>query len=103
MIEVRALQGAALVVDGGPRAGHPSLQGGAFDDRALARANLALGNPCWASGLEVLLGPIKLQSESACRVAVAGGADVDIVTLGSEPLTLAHRLGLRNPERFAGY
>ncbi|MDP2342822.1 MAG: biotin-dependent carboxyltransferase family protein [Deltaproteobacteria bacterium] len=83
MITVVALRGGALVVDGGARAGHASLEGGAFDDRALARANRALGNPWWQRAVEVLLGPITLQSEEEITIASAGGADVDVITVAA--------------------
>ena len=46
---------------------------GVFDHGALVRANLAVGNPASAAGLEVLIGPVHLRARASTVVAVDGG------------------------------
>ena len=68
-----------LVQDAG-RPGHAALgvtESGALDRDALRRANLAVGNPPQAPGLENLNGGLALRARRALRVAVTG-ADAEI-------------------------
>ncbi len=57
---------------------------GALDDLALAHANLLVGNPVDAAGLEFTLGPAALRFEVDCCIAVTG-TDAD-ATLDAQPL-----------------
>lgn len=64
----------ALVQDSG-RPGQAAIgvsPSGAFDQGALLRANLAVGNPSGAAALEVVAGPLLLRAVSASVVALAG-------------------------------
>ena len=102
MIRVTALRGAALVVHGGLDPAGFVVDGGCFDDRALASANCAIGNPWWAPGLEVLLGPITLHAERDCVIGVAGGGDVDVITSPAGSQRLVSGTALRTVIAVAG-
>lgn len=60
--------------------------GGAMDRHALAMANLLVGNPVSAAGLEWALGPGVVRFERRCLVALAGAAPT--ATLGGRPAPL---------------
>lgn len=75
---VEAVTGAGLVVDGGPRAGRPTVleddpRHGAVDDRALAMLNAVIGLPWHAPAIEVLLGPLRLRACTPLVVAADDG------------------------------
>ncbi|MBV8036995.1 biotin-dependent carboxyltransferase family protein [Roseateles sp.] len=57
---------------------------GALDDLALMRANLLVGNPPGAAGLEFTLGPATLRFDADCSIAVTG-TDADAL-LDGQPL-----------------
>ncbi len=74
MIEVMQCDALTTVQDLG-RFGLRHLgigQAGAMDDLALQQANLLLGNPPDAAGLEISLGPLQLKFHEACHVAWSG-------------------------------
>jgi len=72
-----ATPGLWTSVQGSPRYGFGSSgvpPGGAMDFAALAEGNALLGNPPAAAGLEItMLGPA-LETLSACRIVLSGGA-----------------------------
>lgn len=74
MIEVMQCDTLTTVQDLG-RFGQRHLgvpQAGAMDGLALQQANLLLGNPPGAAGLEISLGPLQLRFHQACDVAWSG-------------------------------
>ena len=72
MLRVEATGPLVLVEDGGrPGLAHLGIGvSGAADPRGLAVANAAVGNPCDAAGLEVLVGGLVLRALEPCTVAV---------------------------------
>jgi KipI family sensor histidine kinase inhibitor len=73
-LEVLAAGPLTLIQDAG-RPGHAHIgvpASGAFDRGALARANLAVGNPVHAAVLEVLIGPVQLRALASTVVALDG-------------------------------
>ncbi|MBB6406062.1 biotin-dependent carboxyltransferase family protein [Arthrobacter sp. AZCC_0090] len=88
---------AIVVVNPGPltlvedlgRQGWASLglsPSGALDRQSLRLANLLVGNPVGAAGLEILLGGLRLRFVTASTVAVTGAEG--IVTLNGAEITL---------------
>jgi KipI family sensor histidine kinase inhibitor len=77
----------SLVEDGG-RPGNGALgvsTSGAADHGALVRANLAVGNPPHAAGIEFLLGPVTLQVHTSAVLALAGAsAPVEVTPIEDE-------------------
>jgi biotin-dependent carboxylase-like uncharacterized protein len=55
---------------------------GALDTDALTLANRLVGNPPHLSGLEVLLGGLRLRADNSVRIALTGGL-TDLVVAGS--------------------
>jgi allophanate hydrolase subunit 2 len=106
-LTIDSVVGAVLVVDGGPRAGRRSLRAahvhghvhehaqaqmhdddprhGAFDDRALAVVNAAVGLPWPARALEVLLGPLRLRAHTALVVAACDGGTLTVDGVAQPP------------------
>lgn len=67
--------GAQATVQGAPRTGlrHQGVaQGGPADPLSMALANRLVGQPPWASALEIALGPARLRFEAATWIAVTG-------------------------------
>lgn len=85
MITIPRAPAWLVVQDQGWR-GHRAIglpPGGAMDRHALAMANLLVGNPTGAAGLEWALGPGAVRFETRVLVALAG-AEAD-ATLGGRP------------------
>ena len=88
MLRVEATGPLVLVEDDGrPGLAHLGVGvSGAADLRGLAVANAAVGNPCGAAGLEVLVGGLVLRALAPCTVAVGGAvrslAVGEVVTVG---------------------
>ena len=73
-LEVLSPGPLTLIQDAG-RPGHAHIgvpASGAFDRGALARANLAVGNPVHAAALEVLIGSVRLRALTSTVVALDG-------------------------------
>lgn len=69
--------GPQLLLQDAGRPGHGAIgvsPSGAFDRDALARADIAVGNPTHATALEALLGPVRLRALAPTVIAVTGGA-----------------------------
>lgn len=72
-------------------------QCGAMDMLALQQANLLLGNPPGAAGLELSLGPVQLRFTQAARIALTGvdfGARLQTPEGGDVPVLSGHALAL---------
>lgn len=68
-------------------------QGGAFDTPALQRANLLVGNPPGAAGLEIASGPLRVRLQRDAWLAVCG-ADFAI-SLDGQPQRMGWRFAAR--------
>ncbi|HEX7350435.1 carboxyltransferase domain-containing protein [Brachybacterium sp.] len=104
VLEVLSPGPLALLEDGG-RAGRAASgvsRSGAFDQGAMLRANLAVGNPAAAAVLEVVAGPLRLRALAPIVLAVSGarapiglhraeedGADRELDPLASHEVPLA--------------
>ncbi|MCZ9882176.1 5-oxoprolinase subunit C family protein [Arthrobacter sp. B2a2-09] len=94
---------AIVVVNPGPltlvedlgRQGWASLglsPSGALDRQSLRLANLLVGNPAEAAGLEILLGGLRLRFVTASTVAVAGAEGIVTLNGAEIPLNQAVRV-----------
>lgn len=95
MIEIIQPGMLASVQDLG-RHGHRSLgihPGGALNTLALSMANLLVGNPVGAAGIEITMGVCEIRFKSATRIAL-GGDDIG-ATLDGKPVAACWSIPVR--------